>query len=112
MASEVFNCEISKVTDLFFTSRAEVQQNTQKKNIQSSPLPKDEESDSDGDRDSDSDDKENAAAEVQKVEVSVGSEEEEQVAENNPEQLQSSDEPLNIDIQIDLKQEIVEEEEA
>ena len=50
MAAEVFNCELSKLTDLFFTSREElgttakqVPCSPNKKEIQSSPLPREEE---------------------------------------------------------------------
>ena len=50
MAAEVFNCELSKLTDLFFTSREESLGTTAKqapscpkKEIQSSPLPREEE---------------------------------------------------------------------
>ena len=59
MASEVFNCEMSKVTDLFFTSRSEVYQNAQKKHVSSSPLPKNEESSESEEEGSEFDDKEN-----------------------------------------------------
>ena len=49
MAAEVLNCELSKLTDLFFTSREELcvtakqAPSSPKKEIQSSPLPREEE---------------------------------------------------------------------
>jgi hypothetical protein len=57
MAAEVFNCELSKLTDLFFTSREEslgttskqVPSSPNKKEIQSSPLPREEEEEEDND---------------------------------------------------------------
>ena len=54
MAAEVFNCELSKISDLFFTSREEVsgsvgEAKPPKKEIQSSPLPRDHEDDDDDD---------------------------------------------------------------
>jgi hypothetical protein len=57
MAAEVFNCELSKLTDLFFTSREESLGTTakqapsspNKKEIQSSPLPREEEEEEDND---------------------------------------------------------------
>ena len=57
MAAEVFNCELSKLTDLFFTSREESLGTTSKqvpsspnqKEIQSSPLPREEEEEEDND---------------------------------------------------------------
>ena len=61
MAAEVFNCEISKLTDLFFTSREELGASAKqvpsspKKEIQSSPLPRDN---NDQDEDEDEDDEE------------------------------------------------------
>ena len=47
MAAEVFNCELSKINDLFFTSREEFsgEDKPAKKEIQSSPLPRDHEDD-------------------------------------------------------------------
>ncbi len=48
IASEVFNCEISKISDLFFTSRAEQDFESKqppKKEVSSSPLPRDDEED-------------------------------------------------------------------
>jgi hypothetical protein len=52
IAAEVFNCELSKINDLFFTSREESeggvgQERPPRKEISSSPLPRDEEEDED-----------------------------------------------------------------
>lgn len=52
IASELFNCELSKLNDLFFTSRAEEEEKTaakqslqEKKHVSSSPLPKNDDDD-------------------------------------------------------------------
>jgi hypothetical protein len=63
MAAEVFNCELSKLTDLFFTSREELcttakqAPSSPKKEIQSSPLPREEE-DNDNEEQEDNEDEE------------------------------------------------------
>jgi len=64
MAAEVFNCELSKLTDLFFTSREELcvtakqaPSSSPKKEIQSSPLPREEE-DNDNEEQEDNEDEE------------------------------------------------------
>jgi hypothetical protein len=62
MAAEVFNCELSKLTDLFFTSREELGEqapsSSPKKEIQSSPLPREEEEDNDEQDEDEEDDEE------------------------------------------------------
>ena len=64
MAAEVFNCEISKLTDLFFTSREELGTSAKqapsspKKEIQSSPLPRDNNEQDDEDEDEEDEEEE------------------------------------------------------
>ena len=65
MAAEVFNCELSKLTDLFFTSREELcvtakqaPSSSPKKEIQSSPLPREEEDNEEQEDNEDEDEEE------------------------------------------------------